>query len=162
MLSNWILHYNTTVHHERLLLTNSLSGHQNLKKKKKKHMIILQMQIQVNLPSDNSTNTSQCTTLVWMNNWKPSNFKTIRSKLILRSYNKPNIDVFFQKKCFWSIPSAMTREPKLEAYPKTGIEPLSIQCKYFDFCHLYKIINGLTPSYLRYKHHMYCTHGETE
>ncbi len=32
---------------------------------------------------------------------------------------------------------------------ETGIEPLSIRRKYYGLCHLYKIINGLTPSYLR-------------
>ncbi len=31
---------------------------------------------------------------------------------------------------------------------ETGIEPLSIRRKYFGLCHLYKIINALTPSYM--------------
>ena len=31
---------------------------------------------------------------------------------------------------------------------ETGIEPLNIRRKYFSLCHLYRIINGLTPTYL--------------
>ena len=53
-----------------------------------------------------------------------------------------------QRQALLSAVNAYRHTPHEKLLYEVGIEPLSIRRKYFGLCHLYKIINGLTPAYL--------------
>jgi ribonuclease P/MRP protein subunit RPP40 len=53
-----------------------------------------------------------------------------------------------QRKALLSCRGAYQHTSHVRLLQECGIEPLAIRRKYFRLCHLYKMINGLTPRYL--------------
>ena len=53
-----------------------------------------------------------------------------------------------QRQALLSAVAAYRHTPQEKLLHEVGIEPLFIRRKYFGLCHLYKILNGLTPTYL--------------